>query len=387
MPVTFSVDNVKPNIIWPKEPHGIADGLSFLRQIRTDVPSQADFLTSSYAPTYSSPLSFGESTTVIPGPMGLFDTAVTAYNQHYPLVLRPDDLWLTLLAGLSFYVNANAERMRPQFVLHQGQKALIVNRTGNRFNADWDGIIDELNEGIKENIKDTVIFDWLTPNFTTTTQADKVAAQVSVMSVMSKYFHYKIYLTCGIPTITLEGMKEDWITLRNKLDRFNLLDEELLSRWYTLLVPIFDHFIAAFDGEIDISGHWKHMVKYAPTSYVCVPGPGETTGWVGYLAPFDVDGHWRLRPSERPSCMDNEASEPCDQWTVSLHSRGWSPTLEYTAIQATVQVPLYINDHGEELDGTLVAGIMGQQWDHKEHRLGAFVGWALYTGALEHDEL
>ncbi|TFK73445.1 hypothetical protein BDN72DRAFT_181362 [Pluteus cervinus] len=383
MPVTFAVDGVQPNTIWTSEiPH---DGLSFLRQTREDIPVKADFLTSSYALTHTSPLTFGASMAVAPAPMGLLDTAVTAYNQHYPLVLRPDDLWLTILSGLSLYVNARAERMRPQFVLHTGQKTLTVTRGGSRFNADWDGIIDELNDKIKANLKDTAIFEWLTPNFTTTTQIDKVAAQVSVMSIMSKYFRYEVSFLCGIPTITLDGIKDDWITLRNKLDRLKSLDETALSQWHTLLVPIFDNFIAAFDGEIDVSGHWAHMVKHIAEEDAYFPGPGHITGWIGYLSPFDAEGHWRLERSN-PSCLDDE-SRSCDQWTIDVHSRGWSPRLEYKGIQATVQVPIHIDDNGDNMDGTFVAGIMGQQWDHAESQLGSFVGWALYTSEPQHDEL
>lgn len=53
---------------------------------------------------------------------GLVHALEAAYSRHYHLVLRPDDVWITLLTQFSIYVNKNAENMRGTFVSHEGQK-------------------------------------------------------------------------------------------------------------------------------------------------------------------------------------------------------------------------------------------------------------------------
>lgn len=39
-----------------------------------------------------------------------------AFAQQYPLILSPDFVWLCLIQGLAFHVNANAEQLRHHFV-------------------------------------------------------------------------------------------------------------------------------------------------------------------------------------------------------------------------------------------------------------------------------
>ena len=42
------------------------------------------------------------------------------------MFLVPDDIWLMISLYLSKYIDANAERLRKQFVNHEGQKELTI---------------------------------------------------------------------------------------------------------------------------------------------------------------------------------------------------------------------------------------------------------------------
>lgn len=53
-------------------------------------------------------------------------TIVMAYNLHYPLVLSPDEVWLTIAQGLATHIRQNSEEMRSKFVDHQDKKNLEV---------------------------------------------------------------------------------------------------------------------------------------------------------------------------------------------------------------------------------------------------------------------
>jgi hypothetical protein len=50
------------------------------------------------------------------------NTVLKAYNQHYHLVIRPEDVWFSILVQLNVYINAHAEELRSMFVAHSGQK-------------------------------------------------------------------------------------------------------------------------------------------------------------------------------------------------------------------------------------------------------------------------
>jgi hypothetical protein len=51
-----------------------------------------------------------------------------AFDQHYPLILSPDAVWLCITQGLALHINAHAEELRHHFVKHQGKETLVVRR-------------------------------------------------------------------------------------------------------------------------------------------------------------------------------------------------------------------------------------------------------------------
>ena len=50
----------------------------------------------------------------------------TAHTNHYPIRIKPDDIWLLIVQAFSNHVNANSERLRHYFVDFDGKKQLIV---------------------------------------------------------------------------------------------------------------------------------------------------------------------------------------------------------------------------------------------------------------------
>ncbi|KAF7512831.1 hypothetical protein GJ744_011934 [Endocarpon pusillum] len=73
--------------------------------------------------------SFGDldhATVVIPYGNGMVNGIIRAFQQDLHLVLRPDDVWLSILTQFSMFVNANAEQLRAYFVDHEGKKELAI---------------------------------------------------------------------------------------------------------------------------------------------------------------------------------------------------------------------------------------------------------------------
>ena len=46
----------------------------------------------------------------------------TAHNNHYPIRIKPDDIWLLIVQAFSNHVNANSEELRHFFVNFDGKK-------------------------------------------------------------------------------------------------------------------------------------------------------------------------------------------------------------------------------------------------------------------------
>jgi hypothetical protein len=50
----------------------------------------------------------------------------TAHTNHYPIRIKPDDIWLLIVQAFSNHVNSNSEELRQYFVDFDGKKELIV---------------------------------------------------------------------------------------------------------------------------------------------------------------------------------------------------------------------------------------------------------------------
>ncbi|TFK74432.1 hypothetical protein BDN72DRAFT_833338 [Pluteus cervinus] len=373
MPVTFAVNDVQAANLGKQQTATTASEV--ITNARRKQAYINDFLCSSFgARANSAPLADSNGRAVVPNVNGLLNTSIMAYNLHHNLSIRPDDVWLCMLSQLSLYVTAHAEEMRSQFVSHDGSKTLEVVRDGTRFSVDWEGIVDEFMDQMKGHLKDPEIQTWLTPTFSTTTQSDIVAANVSVMAIMSKYFDYSVMTMCGLPSVTLEGTREDWVELKQKAERLTLFGREELTRWHGVLTPIFDNFIRVFDGQIDVEGFWNHMVKYKGGS-----GGPSISGWIGYFAAFDEDGKWQLYGGQRSG--DTRYVQPLWlNWTGSSSLDYWQPNLRTAKIpNGSVEVKVDINDNGSKHEGRFVAGLLGWQWEQEKKTINPYVGWALYT--------
>ena len=152
---------------------------------------------------------------------GLVRTIIDAYNNHWDIVLTPDVVWLTILQQFSAYVNGGnrAEQLRDRIVDFEGKEELTLDAGGKLFNAPYGFMTMQMAEEIAKNIKDPTLRTWVDPDFSTTTETDRVCAAASLMSIMQKYFGYGFGIDCGIPSVTLKGTVEDWQSLRNKIDR------------------------------------------------------------------------------------------------------------------------------------------------------------------------
>ena len=282
----------------------------------------------------------GQQDAACPAPWGLVSTIMEAYNRHYELVLRPDDVWQAILTQLSFYVSANAEALRSRFVNFEGKMTLEVFMQGTLFTADFAKFAERMvDENIVKNLKDPEMVDWLLPAFTTTTVNDRLVAAISVMSTLQHYFQYVCRMRCGIPKVTLLGTLRDWEQLRQKADHlvnFDLEDQKM-SQWLRMLGPVLDQFVASASGSSSLD-FWDKVCCHRGGG----SGPTYLSGWVAVFAVFDKDGKWQ-----------GDAQEE----TTGCKAGGPWPSIETGLVPAgTLRVPVLVDDNGTQYETQMVAG-------------------------------
>lgn len=216
-----------------------------------------------------------------------FNGMYQAYADHRPFVMSPDMIWLLISQGFARHINANPENLRHHFVDFTGKVSLIV--TSDEIELDnpsspWENIFPMFTEKIAEYTGSELI-NLLSSDFTTTTSAEKVASEITIMEAMKPYFEYiHMYAICGIPEITLQGTPEDW---QKVLDKTKQLGKYDLKWWTKELEPILKEFVNASKGKIS-KKFWMNMFKYH--SKKRYGSPKIIDGWVVKFFPYNKDG-------------------------------------------------------------------------------------------------
>ncbi|KAL0573384.1 hypothetical protein V5O48_008581 [Marasmius crinis-equi] len=228
---------------------------------------------------------------------GLVRAAFHAYSGHHHLIIRPDDVWVSILSQLTFYVNAHAEELRSFFVAHEGKKQLVVLEEGTIDSVDVGQLAEYMTHLIQKNVVDPELRSWVIPDFSTTTPNDRVVASVLMMGTLQNYFSYKIKLACGIPSVTLEGERRDWEALLEKISKIEVLGEEP-KQFAALLKPVLRHFVASFDEpkSEQVRRFWERIAHQTGGS-----GRKYLSGWITAFCFWDHDGK-SLRREGRVGC-------------------------------------------------------------------------------------
>ena len=182
------------------------------------------------------------------------------------------------------YVNAHSEELRSSFVAHEGQKALRIDG-----GFDFASMARKMADLISQNVVDPTLRDWIVPAFSTTTLNDKTVSCMIMMATLKAYFSYTFGIDCGIPQVTLEGTKEDWLSVRNRVEKLKTYGVECVA-WYHLLAPILDRFVRAFDdpnGSENID-FWQKIVDLHNNG----SGPTFLSGWITAFCVFGSQGKW-----------------------------------------------------------------------------------------------
>lgn len=292
---------------------------------------------------------------------GFVQTVIDCYNKHHNLVIRPDDIWMAILTQFSFYINKNAEEFRNQFVNFEGKKTLSVSINGSLRSAPYDLFVTKMTEKIDENLVDKTVKDWILPNFTTTTTNDIISCGVVFMATTKKYFQFECCLMCGIPYVTLEGTVADWECILNRLKK---LKDYKLDKWYGMLKPILEEFVAAKKHKPNIE-FWNRICnRFGGGS-----GPSYISGWVTAFAAFDENGVWMNEGIDSSRLLSAYGCDDDDE--------AWL-TIDLDKIPSgIVNVDVKIIEGDEEHESIMFAGHVGYEVQEDNCTLKPQIGWGM----------
>ncbi|KAJ7057616.1 hypothetical protein C8F01DRAFT_1060595 [Mycena amicta] len=343
---------------------------------------------------------------IIPSSNGFVYTLIKAYNEHHGLVLRPDDVWLAILAQFNAFVNANAELLRASFVAHDDKQNLTIENGPD--GVDFADMARRMGELIQKNVLDPGLREWAVPEFSTTTDVDRTAGAVLLMATLKAYFGYTFALRCGIPRVTLEGQREDWVKMLERLEKLKEFGLETTA-WYHLLRPVLARFIASFDAPESNAEFWNQIAHYQAGG----SGPSYYSGWINAFMVFDDTGKWAGVPlNKEPRTHDTPAEDlsaadfwaryttPASAQNSNIHGRDRSGAgqlvLDNTPFHKTdsskipvgygaLDVNLVIG--GVSYPSAMVAGVVGMgaegegrdgEGEKEKETLRPVVGWWMY---------
>ena len=186
----------------------------------------------------------------------------TAHTNHYPIRIKPDDIWLLIVQAFSHHVDNNFKILRKYFVNYDEKKTLTIfyNKVLSKENVDKKMLEDfsiQINEKAKEFLGEEILAN-LTPNFTTTNYDSLIISKISIMGVFKNYFSYSMSRPiCGIPYIILEGTAEDYQKIKDKAKKLRKYE----FKWYIdRIIPHIEKMIDAKKGNIDVN-YFKNFIQ------------------------------------------------------------------------------------------------------------------------------
>ena len=185
----------------------------------------------------------------------------TAHCNHYPIKIKPDDIWLLIIQGFANHIDLNSYSLKKLFVNYEGKKELIVKYPLSDIKEINKEILEDFSKQIIEQITNYIgeeLINILTPNFTTTTYNSKIICQISIMGAFKHYFDYGMQiLGCGVPYVVLDGTSEDY---KKIIDKAIYLKKYEFDWYIDRIIPYLKKMVEAKEGKMD-KEYFKNMIQ------------------------------------------------------------------------------------------------------------------------------
>ncbi len=190
----------------------------------------------------------------------LIETLLECYDNHRPLILSPDIIWLTICQGVSVHLNLKMDSLENHIFNENKPKELVIRNDylhlDSKNSKHWLDLISSFADTTKSFTNDDY-YSFFVPKFSTTSQIQTTAYQVNMLNSFQSVFNYTGVSGCGIPKITLKGKKSDWMRIYLQLE---FLKEFGLGFWGENLKPIIAEFVNVYDNKIN-KEFWNEIFK------------------------------------------------------------------------------------------------------------------------------
>ena len=285
----------------------------------------------------------------------------SAYENHLPIRLTPDIIWLLIVQGFSHHVNYNSKELREKFVNFEGKKKLEIiipkyHSYKQMKSEDYAELFEKLTEKIKENVGEELI-NTIDFNFSTSNEITKVVGYASIMSSLKKFFEFRGFChMCNYPYIILEGKLEDWESILKKTKDLSKYD---LEKWTSILEISLKEIIETKKGNIN-KQFWKNIlypdkidekIEIGEYKYKTIQVDG-INGWLLTFFPYYKDGYFRYTNSIKTK----------DLWRLP---------------EKILKTPLLMKSDDEgETPMIIYSGFLGMKVDKEKNNLvTAEIGW------------
>lgn len=198
---------------------------------------------------------------------------------------------------MNFYMQSHAEDVRDIFVDHEGRETILVE------DETWWKVLIRFQEEIQARVKTDWLQDWIIPDFSTTTENDVMTANILMMGLTKAYFEFVGGIICGLPSVTLLGVKSDWESLLGRLDWLPEFGHEP-AEYARRLRPILTRLVRSFDhpDEPEIKDFWNNIVSARSEAWCGAP-PFYISGWITGFYYWDDQGEPYARTT-RPEDLE-----------------------------------------------------------------------------------
>ena len=287
----------------------------------------------------------------------------SAYENHLPIRLTPDIIWLLIVQGFAQHVNFNAEYLREKFVNFENKKTLEViikkYHSYKQMNSrDYENLFGDLTNQVKSYVGEELI-NTLDFNFSTSNKITKIVGYTSIMSAMKKYFEYQGFChMCNFPYIILDGTLQDWENILKKVKELEKYD---LKIWVEVLESILGEIIETKKGKIN-KKFWKEILYPDKLDerveigmsykYKTIQVDG-ISGWLLFFFPYFEDGTFRAK---------SNSLKTKDLWKLP---------------DRLLETPLLMKSDDEgETDMVIYSGFLGMNVDKEKDNLATpEIGW------------
>ncbi|TAG13241.1 MAG: DUF4419 domain-containing protein [Sphingobacteriia bacterium] len=299
---------------------------------------------------------------------GIIQTVQECYDNHRPLILSPDVVWLAICQGVSIHINENFDSLKKSIFLKNKPDAIVIRNDSLEFSEKhWKKLIESFSTETKKYTKGD-FYSFFVPEFSTTTQINKTAYQITMLESIKKGFEYVGESGCGIPSILITGETKDWEHIYNQLDLLNKIG---LSRWVINLKQVIQEFINASKNTIN-KAFWKDIYKNA-SEYNAFYISGWITKFFPYIKVLDSVGVDEKKNGEM-RFDENLVPNPFmygDDYQLSTLSTDNFPT---GISKVTVVWNNYLKDYSKKIE--VYSGFFAIK-QYKDKSLEPFISYAI----------